>query len=225
LPIVHYQTEELDIAKLAKVKVALIDLDAKVGFLPDLVNVANNSQSYYSFQVTYMPLPSGVIRNDFDNGMAPPQIYLPRLEESFLNISQDLKVDKVCCLTACLIAGKENGSTYWNHFSAPLNSNHNVFVISSYDMRSYGRKANVPFSKVMLYICLSMLLATDERWNVVYHEQTAGCLLDYCKNRADIVAGLKKMTFSHESCRRLITDDMQLKAIDELLNVVVPENI
>src|SRR5258708_21922319 len=37
----------------AKRRVALVDINSKAGFLPDLVNAANRAQNYYHFQVNF----------------------------------------------------------------------------------------------------------------------------------------------------------------------------
>ncbi len=73
----------------AKVRVALVDLDSKAGFLPELIEAANLVQFYYDFQVAYLPLPSGAIRIDFEKGKAPPQIFLPRIDKYFSTKPKD----------------------------------------------------------------------------------------------------------------------------------------
>ncbi len=56
----------------AKYRVALIDIDAKAGFLPDLVEAANQKQKYYHFAVAYFPVPSGYARGDLSDGNSRP---------------------------------------------------------------------------------------------------------------------------------------------------------
>lgn len=78
------------------------------------------------------------------------------------------------------------------------------------------------FAKSMLRLCLSMLVATDLRYRICFHDQTVGCLFDYCENRSDIVVGLRKMRFDHDICRNAIKDEDQLNAIDKLIALKVP---
>jgi hypothetical protein len=205
-----------------RVKIALVDIDSKAGFLPELVEAANSAQTYYEFQVFYLPVPSGIIRPGFPDGETLPQMFLPRLEPYLSETPERLGVDFVCCLTRCMVAGEDEGSEFWNYFAAPLNSNSRVIVFSLFDLRDYAREAGVSFAKATLCLCLSMLVAMDPRWNIEHHKKTAGCLFDFCGNREDIVVGLRKMRFDHASCRAKIKDPKQLAAIDALLALDVP---
>jgi hypothetical protein len=207
----------------AKVRVALIDFDAKIGFLPDLVEQANKVQHYYHFEVTYLPLPSGAIRTDMpgtDGAAAFPQLYLPLLEEYLVTMPEDLEVKKVCCLTRCRIAGETDESEPFQDYRASaLNTSEDVIVISLYKLREYAKEAGTSYAKATLYVCLGMIVATDERYDPFIHEETAGCLFDNCVKRDDIVEGLRKMRFDHDLCRSKVTDAEQLAAIDALLQL------
>jgi hypothetical protein len=61
------------------------------------------------------------------------------------------------------------------------------------------------------------LVRSDDRWTINYHPKTRACLFDFCYDRHDLVEGLRKSRFDHKVCRRKITDDRLLKAIDALL--------
>lgn len=209
----------------SKVRVALNDIDSKVGFLPDLVEAANRAQTYYHFQVVYLPTPSGAVRTDFDKSAAPPQMFLPRLEEYLGNAPRDLGVDLVCCLTRHPIAGEEDGELFWNFFASPLNNNSRVSAVSTFELRDFAREAGASFAKATLRLCLGMLLVTEGRWPVRFHEETMSCLFDYCERRADIVKGLRHMRFDHSICRQQIEDPLQLEAIDALHALEIPESL
>ena len=204
----------------ARVRVALVDFDAKAGFLPDVIQQANQVQSYYHFQIAYLPLPGGVIRTDFENGKAAPQLFVPRLEGYLKDAPQDLQVDKVCCLTRSLIALDEED---YNFFTNTLPGNENIFFVTSFGIRDYARQANVTFAKAMLYLCLAQLVQTDERWGIDCHDETVGCLFDYCENWDDLVVSLKHMRLDHAECRDKIKDEHQLSAIDALLALDIPD--
>jgi len=195
----------------AKVKIALVDIDSKVGFLPDLVEAANQAQSYYHFRVVYLPMPSGSFVTDADE-TSLPQMYLPRIESYLRNAPQDLGVDFVCCLTQNLIAD----GLWRNLFAAPLNTNQNVAAVSTFHLREYASKAKTTYAKATLCICMAMIVASDKRWGLGFHDETVGCMFDFCENRDDIVIGLSRMRFDHEVCRSKIKDQAQLDAIDAL---------
>ncbi|MEH2436133.1 MAG: CHAT domain-containing protein [Nostoc sp.] len=207
--------------KVAKAKVAILDIDAKVGFLPQLLELANQAQKYYWFKVAYLPIPSNAVRTNIKGEQVDPQLYLPLLEKSLNNAPQILNVDLVCCLTRNLVAGEVNGEPYYNYFASALNSNPKISVISTFGVRGYARQTNVDFAKAVLGICLSMLLVTERRWSLEYHEETHGCLFDLCRHRDDIVVALKHQKFDHQTCRSKIRDIEQLEAIDALIDLKV----
>lgn len=215
--------------KMAQVRVALIDFDAKVGFLPDLVEQANKVQHYYNFEVNYLPLPSGAIKTDFigkDVKVDSPQLYLPSVEDYLITTPEDLNVNKVCCLTGCRIAvmDEEEGLLLDLRYSA-LNNSEDVAAISVYMLRDYAEQASISYAKAILYICLSYVVASDERLPKMIHDETFGCLFDDCGNRDDLVVGFERMKFDHPKCRRKIKNKEQLAAIDSLLALEISTEI
>ncbi|MDZ8185281.1 MAG: CHAT domain-containing protein [Nostoc sp. ChiSLP02] len=207
--------------KVPRIRIAIVDIDAKVGFLPELLEFANQAQKYYWFKVAYLPIPSNAVRNNIKGESVTPQLYLPLLEKSLNNAPQGLNADLVCCLTKNLVAGEVNGKPYYNYFASALNSNPKISVVSTFGVRGYARQANVDFAKAVLDICLSILLVTERRWSLEYHEETCGCLFDLCRNRDDIVVALKHKKFDHKTCRNRIRDPEQLDAIDALIDLEV----
>lgn len=195
----------------AKVKVALLDIDSKVGFLPDLVRRVNDAQGYYNFEVVYVAVPSGYVRTDLSED---PQTFVPRLKDVLQPLPQQLHVNFVCGLTQHLIAGGSKGREYWNYFTSSVTDSDSIFVVSTFDLRRYAQKAKKSFAKAVFRLCLSMLVASDPRLDIDFHKETTGCLFDFCENRDDILVGLKKMKFDHEFCRSKIKDSLQLAAID-----------
>ena len=208
--------------KPAQKRIALVDFDAKVAFLPDLVEQVNAAQKYYHFQVAYLPMPSGAIRTDMDD---EPQLYLPRIEKDLKNAPAELHVDMVCCLTQHYLAGTDGNDTYWNHLAAAVNGTKDrVIVVTTGGLAEFAREAGVSFAKAVLCLCLSQIVVAEQRWpGLGYHRDTEGCLFDFCENHADVVVGLKKMAFTHKKCRDKIKDPEQLAAIDALIKTDITE--
>ncbi|MGB8644420.1 MAG: CHAT domain-containing protein [Anaerolineae bacterium] len=200
----------------AHVRVALFDMDAKVGFLPDLVDAANRAQSYYDFRVVYLPVPSGAIRTEFDGEQTAPQLFLPRLDDYLGTLPRELNVDRVCCLTRNLIADAEDDQLAWDYFTGNPRSNQAVSVISTFGLREYAMEAGVSYAKATLFLCLAEL-AISSNPQLEYHDETAGCPFDFCEHRQDVVISLKHMQFDHAPCRSKMQDLDQLAAIDALL--------
>jgi hypothetical protein len=199
----------------ARCRVGLVDIDSNVGFLPELVKAANESQEYYSFRLIYLPPPSGYAR--FDLGL--PQTFVPVLADLFEKRRVELGEHFLCCLTKNLIAGEG----YSNFFASAEESGGRVSFISTFDLRKYAEESGRSFAMACLSLCLSMLLMGDARWNIRPHEKTYGCFFDFCSRRDDIVTWLRKLQFDHKPCRGRIRDNDQLRAIDSLLRIEVPD--
>jgi hypothetical protein len=142
---------------------------------------------------------------------------LDRLDEPFKDTPARLKVDRVSCLTACLIGHRVKRKMYYDLFASALDSNKDVFAVSAAGLRKYAREAGITFSKAILFLVLAELIRSDERWTIEYHAATRACLFDFCDDRHDIVKGLRKSRFDHQRCRKKITDHRLLKAIDALM--------
>lgn len=91
--------------------------------------------------------------------------------------------------------------------------------------REYARQSNVSFARATFSLCLSEVLHQDPRWHLEEHSETAGCLLDFCDNRDDLVFSLGHMRFDHEECRGKVFDADMLEAIDRLLGVELDETM
>jgi hypothetical protein len=202
--------------RTANFQVALADLDAKVGFLPDIVEKANNVQSYYTFRIVEVPIPAGTVRRDIDE--EEPQTFLPALAPALTRASEHLKVDWLCGFTRYMVAGEEEGELYWNHFAGCLENSSSVFVVSTHELRHFAELADLPFANAVFMVCIAMLIVSDERWQLDHHDETVGCPMDMCWKREDIVVALKHGRFDHNRCRRRIKDIAQLEAIDALLS-------
>lgn len=200
-----------------QVKVAIVDLNARIGYLPEIVEAANRVQTYYGFEVHYLPLPTGSVRADFPHQGGPRQLLLHSLEDYLSHLPQQLGVERVCCLTSCLVAGKEGDAHYWNRFAGVLQSDANVFAITTYNFADYAIQINVSFAKATLYLCLAMLIATGNSGRLNFHEEIVGCPLDLWNSREDFIEGLRHMRFDHAPCREKIEDPDELSAIDQLL--------
>ncbi|SCY85066.1 CHAT domain-containing protein [Rhizobium sp. NFACC06-2] len=199
----------LDAADQRKIKVAIVDFDAKAGFLPELVEVANKAQTYYEFRVAYIPLPSDYLRTDEkEDG----QTYVPRLRSYLEPMAAKLEVDHVCCLTQHMVANE----THFNLFMSALTDERRVMVVSTKDLRKFAAEADTSFAKTVFSLCLSAVMWADKRWGLEYHQETAGCPMDYCEVRSHITVGLRKMKFDHEPCRSKIHDEQMLAALDAL---------
>jgi hypothetical protein len=193
----------------SKARVAIVDIDTKVGFLPELVEEANQTQRYFEFKVAYLPFPTSTFGEHDEKAI----MFIPKVEKYLATLTRDLGVHHVCCLTACRINDGETS----NLLTVTARGNSHVSVLSTFGLRGYAQTAKVSFPKAVLFLCLGAILVMDDRWDLDFHPETKGCLLDYCNELADMIQGLTHMKFDHPECRGKVKDQGELIAIDSLL--------
>jgi hypothetical protein len=224
-------------------RVALADLDADVGFLPDVVAAANRSQRYFAFEVRQLPIASGyvvetptavrsIISLAREQGTKPvpslsrgttlrgPQLYVPWISADPKLRPRTLGVDLVCALTnKYLLAIEADGELVPNLFSTPMDGTRRASLVSTARLRKYAKQARVSSEKAALFLCLGTLVDMLSGSRLDYHKETAGCLMDQCEDPDDLVAGLRRMRFDHEPCRKAVDafDPALGRAIDAIL--------
>ena len=192
-----------------KTRVAIVDIDTKVGFLPELIGKANQTQRYFELKVAYLPFPASTF-GEHENSAV---MFVPKVEKYLASLTGDLSVEHVCCLTACRLNDGETA----NLLTVTASQNSHVSVLSTFGLRGYAQTANVSFPKAVLFLCLGAILVMDDRWDLDFHPETRGCVLDYCNELADMIQGLKHMRFDDSECRSKVRDGQELAAIDALL--------
>lgn len=199
-------------------RVALCDIDANAAFLPEIATKANAAQSYFNFEVQFLPVPAGAsIRLDEKKRQKTSEartLVLSRIEKRLARLPASFGADQVCCLTRQLV---DDGQ--WSDlFASSARTNPDVQVVSTYGVREYAAEAGVSYAGAIFTVCVSMVLARHIRLRK-FHDETAGCLFDFCEERHDIVVGLKKSRFDHEPCRKKVRakDPALLEAVDALI--------
>jgi hypothetical protein len=195
-------------------EVAIVDLDIKAGFLPELLERANAAQNYYRFRLEVLPAPSGYVHPRL-KGAEGPQAYLPALKDFLSRSFEKLAVDFACFLTRYEIAIAKNDCNYF--LASPGNKNP-YDLVSASGLRAYAEEADISFAAALLRLCLSSIISGD-KWKIAYHDETRGCLFDFDNDRDDIVEMLKKDVFDDPPCRKKIKDQLQLEAIDKLMKI------
>jgi CHAT domain len=207
----------------AKVRVALVDIDSNVEFLPEFVVEVNRRQSYYAFQVSYPPFPAVSFRfppTGTEVERSRRSLYLPSLETYLSSLREILQVEIVFCFTRELVAQQETTGVIWDYFSSRLNTAKMVSAISTFRLRAYAQQAGTSYAKAVMYLCLAMLIVSGKP-ELTFHKETAGCPLDYCDNRDDILVGLSRLNFDHAQCRARVTNPEELAALDAIVELLL----
>jgi hypothetical protein len=129
-----------------------------------------------------------------DNLMA--DYYMPTARK----IRNEFGLDILVGITRHKIAFTENGLLYYNYFSI---SEGDEFLVSSYGMREYARRAEKPFRAAVGFLIVGQLLAKVNP-KIDYHPETRGCLFDFNGSRDSIVESLKSFEIDGD-CMRKIT--------------------
>jgi hypothetical protein len=200
------------------VTVALWDIDARVGALPELISVLNQSQPVFTFFDLQAPIPSGLIiqaehfgawaqerlgrrvskkeREEFQNNLMSNDFY-----KHASGVYKDLGVDYLVGLTQYMIAGEEEGQFFWSYFSASSPDNR-VLLVSAYELRDYARRAGRPFEVAVGMLVIGQLLATINK-KVDFHRIDTGCLFDFNDDRVSVIECIKRAEIE-PSCMALI---------------------
>jgi hypothetical protein len=183
----------------ACLRVALVDIDAQVEQLPELVHRANESQSYYDFQVVYLPAPAP----------AGDQVVLQDLEPFLKRVLRDLDVDRVCYLTRRLVRGVDPAAAGSQIESIP--GNPFLIAVSTHQLRGAAAAVGVPFAPAVFRRCLAVLVAGDGRWQVRL-ESSEG-------PDSSLLAGGMDVTPFRQLCDTQIKDPEQVSAVAGLLDL------
>lgn len=87
--------------------------------------------------------------------------------------------------------------------------------ISLSQLYGFTKQANRTFEKGIVYIIISQIVAYFA--NAGYHDETRGCLMDFCRIRSDMIEDLKNLKLC-EQCGNQLADSGLVKADDEMLD-------
>jgi hypothetical protein len=205
--------------------VALWDIDARVGDLPEIISLLNESQPVFTFFDLQAPIPSGLViqpehsatwarkrsdktfskrdREEFQSNLMFDDFY-----KFARGVYKGLGIDCLIGLTKQMVAFEKTGGLYWNHFS---HSKQRIALVSTADVREYAIKAGRPFEVAVAIIVVARLLAAINP-RVKYHDDR-GCIFDYVKDR-DLLKKIKTAQIE-SSCLKLI--DAKYRAAAEAM--------
>lgn len=199
------------------VTVALWDLDARVGELPEIISLLNKSQPVFTFFDLQAPIPSGlVIQSEHFAAWAQKRLEKPvskkereQFQDNLMSndfykhargVYKNLGVDYLVGVTQYMVAGEEDGEYFWNYFST---SSNRIILVSTYDVREFARQAGRPFEVAVGMLVIAQLLATINK-KVKFHEDT-GCLFDFNESRVSFINSIKEAKIEPRCLERIET--------------------
>jgi hypothetical protein len=191
-------------------RVGIADLDIGLTNLPNLAQRLNSVQNYFRFTCPVLPSITSAVRVIEGH----PNLDVYEVPNSFYAEHQYLGVDLVACLTRYPLAFREGNRVLYNYFSGPGKKDERFMYISTYLLYEFTKQANCTFEKGIAYIIISQLVVYFTELG--YHQETRGCVMDFCGNRTDMVVGLKAMKFC-DWCEPMIQNPDLKKALDAML--------
>jgi hypothetical protein len=214
-------------------QIGIWDIDVNAGFLFRVLDVLNHCQKLFKFKRIEATVPMGLTlagartreivksygRDDQDPDIAN-NTYAPDILKVAQPIAKSLDTDLLVCVVAPMIMDlltkAEDGQDGigWNFFST---SYRDVAVVSAYDLRIYAAEAKRPFEATLAGVVLGAVLAAVFR-DVSFHDETRGCILDYCEDRSDIVQMFRKFGLCDETRAQIpkAAQPQVLKMLDAL---------
>jgi hypothetical protein len=198
------------------VTVAIWDLDARVGLLPNIIDTLNEAQEVFTFFDLQAPIPAGlVIRSEHFASWArlrANKSHVSKAEKSEFDdnlmsndfykyarvVYKNLGVDYLAGITQYKVAGLESGEYYWNYFSA---SQRHIILASAFDLREYAREAERPFEAAVAQVVLAQLLV-EIGPKARFHDD-ASCIFDFNESRGSIVRSLKEMRIESQCLEKI----------------------
>jgi TIR domain-containing protein len=191
-------------------RVALLDLGAKIPGLSRLADGLNRSQSFFHFSTPRRPslgrittTIKGIVNFDVD-----------KVPEEFYAKGKYLAVDLIASFTKEPVAFTENGKRVEEYFTATAGPGNRFLFLSVAELRDYTRQAGRTFAEGITLLLTGELI--DFFTEHGYHDETRGCVMDYCDERSDIVEGLKARRLCKQCEKRLTTPGLK-PAIKALL--------
>ncbi|MGZ5434804.1 MAG: hypothetical protein ACXWID_07515 [Pyrinomonadaceae bacterium] len=188
-----------DLSREKKViTIAIWDLGARIGRLPQLIYQMNEVQSSFTFFSLQAAIPAGPLTRS-TNAADWVRQYKGRLSKTARNeiasnvfagsffkqaqpVRKQLGVDYLVGVTPSLVAVEEDDMLYWNYFST---SSGRLMLASSYDLRRYARAAERSFEVAIAIVVLGQFIAALNP-RIEFHEDR-GCLFDFNGDRDSIV--------------------------------------
>jgi hypothetical protein len=197
--------------------IAVWDIDVHSGFVNRVLDAINQRQQFFKFTRIEATVPMGLttsghrtreIVHKFGGNASDPAIEQSVWAEDIYHaarpILKSLKTDLLVCLLAPLIADRVTKPAF-DHNGVELDffsvSSNRIVLVSAFGLRNYAVKAGRPFEACLAALIVAQVFA--ECFDLEEHDDTRGCIMDYCDNRDDVVQSLRKMEICPGSLKEL----------------------
>lgn len=214
----------------------ILDIDVYSGFLFRVLTAINKRQKMFEFHQIEATTPVGLTRSgarmrkivaegggNGDDPSIAKNAYAPDIFAFAKPVSELRGIDVLVCLIAPMIMDEltqeEDGEEgiVWNYFTT---SEGKTVIVSAHGVREYAEKAGRSFEAALAVLIAGQLVCNytrpaSPRQPLGYHDETRGCVLDYCGNRADLVNVLANPALCEECLAKVHQD-----ARKDVLNMI-----
>lgn len=192
-------------------KVGLVDLDLDLKNLRSVANQLNKVQDYFLFSLPKMP----PLTDNIWEIEGVKNFHVSEVPASYISEHNHLETDLMACITSYPLAFYEGDKVLYNYFSGPSDLDERFLFLSADQLKKFTKQAGTKYEEGIVYMLVGQLICYFT--TIGYHNETRGCVMDFCDNRVDIVKGFKQRTFCKECLSKLPAGEFK-KAIELLLN-------
>ncbi len=174
--------------------VGIVDIDMGIKGMQALMNKMNGAQSFFLFKNPGMPDVSHCTMA-FSEGT---NFAVHKVPKSYISNNPLLSSDLVACITKHLLTDENK---YGDYFAVPSIQDGRFMFLSADGMKKYARKAGCSFNEGIILLLVGQLVFYFT--GVGYHNETRGCVMDYCDDHDDIIESLSKRRFCRECSAKL----------------------
>ncbi len=197
-------------------RIGIWDLGARVGRLPQVIEVLNRVQGAFAIFEVEAAIPAGMISRPERVvawarerlGSLPSKKEREEIESNMIAddfyrradvVRKDLDLHYLVGITPSMVAFEEEESVHWNYFATYDNR---LILASTYDLRKFAQRAGRLFEvAVGGVICSMLLVAVNPR--LEYHQDNTGCMFDMNLDRESIVRSIREARIE-ERCLNLM---------------------
>jgi hypothetical protein len=177
--------------------VGVVDIDLGLSDLAGFIEKLNKVQSFFLFKAPQMPDISNCTK--VHGGIRNFAVY--KVPETYISLQPQLASDLIACITKWPLAFEEDGLYLYNYFAGGSDVDNRFMFLSADQLEQFSEKAGCSFKQGLVSILVGQLLAYFTKQD--YHEETRGCVMDFCDNRSDIVESLRHRMICKECSAQL----------------------
>lgn len=187
--------------------VGILDLGSRISELKKLLNCMNMAQDRMVFLEVQTPVPAGMVKTgdalaqEFQKALGKSNFCDSSQKELGCNIlvnefmtfgkavHEQNGLDILIGITPAMLAYHHNNEAFYNNFS--YGGGGPISMVSTYDLRSYAKKANRPFEAAVGKLLVGRIISNCN--NLSFPKEPGAWTLDNNSDQEDFIESIRKM--------------------------------